>query len=38
MLCVYPKSSEWAAVDGTGYIFCLVGGGNSACVYACVRL
>lgn len=26
--CVYPQSSEWVAVDGMGYILCLVGGRN----------
>jgi len=40
VLCVYPKSSEWVAVDGMGYILCLVGGRNSACVcvYVCATV
>lgn len=35
MLCVCPQSSEWAAVDGMGYILCLVGGEEKS-VRVCV--
>lgn len=37
VLCVCPQSSEWAAVDGMGYILCLVGGRGKKSLLFCVR-